>query len=194
MKLSYIAAALLTFGAVSAQAADPNCNELSFSPTAWTSCGGFVDSTTLKSGDPFLLAWVNSLNLINDSSTPDFTASQMHKDSAGDAAYTDGILATNLGMGSGSVTFQQAYTSPFVLVVKIGDWTAAYRFESVAAGATLSYTDLAPFSFANAASGVSGGSLSHAVAFGSPVPENSTYAMMLVGLAGMGFMSRRRKV
>ncbi|CAM5787565.1 PEP-CTERM sorting domain-containing protein [Rhizobacter fulvus] len=100
---------------------------------------------------------------------------------------TSFIDAVGLSNSGGYVTFAQAFSSPLVLTLKLGQaWSAYYFADGVAAG-NLAYT----VNLAN----TSGLGLSHASLFTNvpAVPEPQTYALMLAGMGAIGFMARRRK-
>lgn len=187
MKLSYIAAAVLGLASMSAMADGAwSCSSVTFSDGAtvnYLDCDG---SFAPPPNDT--VAAVNALNL-----TGAGTLVAQYKDNidspeiGSDVPQIDFTAAAN---GSGSLTFGMALTDPFVLSVKFGREWSAYSFDvDVAAGTSWSFSG----------GPAQGGGLSHGSLFTSselvtnPVPEPETYAMMLAGLAAVGFVARRRR-
>jgi hypothetical protein len=103
---------------------------------------------------------------------------------------TTGAISQNL-YGGGPQTIDQTYTGTFSFE---GPSAYAAIFMYLDAGGQYQYSnfgDTAQFSFDALPTGVSYSSMSGE--FLSAVPEPSTWAMMLLGFAGIGFMAYRRK-
>lgn len=93
---------------------------------------------------------------------------------------------------SGSLTFDDPWIGSFILGLKAGKAHSFYLFESTLPVYAIAFDTL----------GVSvnrndiGKGLSHVVLYGggpvAAIPEPGTYAMMLAGLAAVGFVARRR--
>jgi hypothetical protein len=102
-------------------------------------------------------------------------------------------FSENESDGDGSIDFDSAQTGWFVLGLKQGDGFSLYLFDgrNVKGGiSSIEYDTLGVKTKSDTAF-----SLSHAGYFGAvtPVPEPSAYAMMLAGLAVVGFALKRRK-
>jgi hypothetical protein len=89
----------------------------------------------------------------------------------------------------GSLSFLRTISGPFIVTLKGGNEVAAYYYAGgVSAGTVFSF-DIP---------GTSGAGFSHASVFAATsaitaaVPEPQTYAMLLAGLAALGFVARRR--
>jgi opacity protein-like surface antigen len=95
------------------------------------------------------------------------------------------------GVTSGVLTFDNAVKGLFVLGIKGGPDYSLYLFDGGAAGITSLNFDTNGIVKGN---GRPGPGLSHASLFTAPVPEPETYALMLAGLAAIGFVARRRKM
>lgn len=95
---------------------------------------------------------------------------------------------------SGTLSFANQMGT-FVLALKAGRAFSLYEFDGslVTGGISSIAFDTLGVGFYDRAGGVHfGQGLSHADIY-APVPEPEAYALMLVGLAGVGFMARRRK-
>jgi hypothetical protein len=97
-----------------------------------------------------------------------------HQDGFGD--YTYGIALTNAGTGATSLSFTLTDPNPLT--------TASFSFGTGGSGDALFTADILSL---NGLTGVVGGGIA------SAVPEPSTWAMMILGFAGIGFMAYRRR-
>jgi hypothetical protein len=95
---------------------------------------------------------------------------------------------------SGTLDFDFAIDSPFVLSLKAGNAFSLFYFDG--AGAAISSIDFTTLGVSVNANEFGNG-LSHASVYAAEmvpgIPEPETYALMLAGLAAVGFMSRRRR-
>ena len=92
----------------------------------------------------------------------------------------------------GTLTFDQAISGWFVIGLKAANNYSYYLFNAVTPITELTFDSTA--GVATNRQGVPQG-LSHATlyAVAAPIPEPETYALLMAGLAAVGFMSRRRK-
>ena len=103
-----------------------------------------------------------------------------------------GPFTSNPSGTSGTLTFDTPITGWFVIGLKASNNFSYYLFDATSPLASLTFDSTA--GVAENSQGVPQG-LSHATlyAVAAPVPESETYALMMAGLAAVGFMSRRRK-
>jgi hypothetical protein len=99
--------------------------------------------------------------------------------------------AFGVDFNAGTLTFDQAWTGTFILGLKAGNFSSLYKFSSI--------TPVTSIAFDTLGVGVNGNGiglgLSHANLYGgvAAVPEPETCAMLLVGLAALGFKARQRR-
>jgi hypothetical protein len=147
---------------------------------AWTDCAGAFEGND-KNQEADVLATILA----------EFGLAGVSYQGASDDA-SSGPFAANPGGASGTLNFDFAIDSPFVLSLKAGNAFSLFYFDG--AGDAISSIDFTTL-------GVSvnprqiGNGLSHASVYSAvpAIPEPETYALMLAGLAAVGFMSRRRK-
>jgi aspartyl-tRNA synthetase len=93
------------------------------------------------------------------------------------------------GSTGGSFSISPTVSGPFAIALKAANAFSLYYYDS-------SVTNVASLIYSTAGTAVNNNgklqNLSHATLY-QPVPEPETYAMMLAGLAGLGFIARRRK-
>ncbi|MGZ5217504.1 MAG: PEP-CTERM sorting domain-containing protein [Caldimonas sp.] len=100
------------------------------------------------------------------------------------------ITGGNGNATSGTLSFA-AQTGPFVISLKAGDAFSLYEFD---AGVSSINFDTLGVGFTNPAGQTHWGQgLSHADLYTSPIPEPETYALLLAGLAAVGFVAQRRR-
>ena len=107
---------------------------------------------------------------------------------AGNGPFTgDPDVATN-----GTLTFDQAISGWFVIGLKAANNYSYYLFNATSPITSLTYDSTAGVALNR---NDIPQALSHAnlYAVAQPVPEPETYALMMAGLAAVGFLSRRRK-
>ena len=110
--------------------------------------------------------------------------------SSDDASF--GPFTGNPNGTSGTLTFDNLLTGPFVLAIKAGNAFSLYYFLN--SGAGVSSVNFTTAGVAINANDIPNG-LSHATLYSrlNVVPEPSTYLLMATGLLGMAVVARRRR-
>lgn len=135
---------------------------------------GPVGSQVLSSTSATAYALGNS----NETTEADFLHTLL-----GNTTYTaDGV---NNSSNSGKTDTFNLSADYFMLKFGGQGVVAAYFYNVTGADLTLTYAQFP--------GKVGGRGLSHTLEFASPVPEPSTWAMMILGFAGVGFMAYRRR-
>jgi len=104
-----------------------------------------------------------------------------------------GPFASNPGsVTSGTLTFDTPITGWFVIGLMSANKHSFYLFDATSPLSSLTFDSTAGVAVNRNGNAQN---LSHAAlyAVANPVPEPETYALMMAGLAAVGFMSRRRK-
>jgi len=110
-----------------------------------------------------------------------------------------GLTAVDVTGGNNGSTGTLSFatqTGLFVLSLKAGNAFSLYEFDgsTVVGGISSIDYDTLGVGFIGPAGNVHfGQGLSHADIYAAPVPEPETYALMLGGLAALGFLARRRR-
>lgn len=157
----------------------PNCSATVTSPS-WTDCAGAFSGND-KNQEADVLATILA----------EFGLSGVSFQGASDDAGS-GPFSANPGTNSGTLAFDAALDGPFVLSLKAGNAFSLFYFDG--AGDPISSIDFTTLGVSTNGQGIGSG-LSHASLYGGvpAIPEPQTYALMLAGLAAMGFFARRRK-
>lgn len=187
-----LVAAVMAIGSTAVLAAVPvadgthPCTDFSFSGLAGPGVGAAQCYGSIKPppGD----SSVDVINEIVALKGWGYVATTAYKDDNALGGASDTFLI-DANAATRSVTFSQAISGAFALVLKTGSDWSVFNFSSGVGAGTLSY------SIANAG-GYQGLGLSHATVYAgaiTPVPEPETYVLMLAGVGVVGFVARRRR-
>jgi hypothetical protein len=161
----------------------------------------------------------NSNDSLNQAFEPAFTSAPGSAFVYSNGAYPQGLTFISSAPSGGNGLDTTVYTVTFTLasnsIIK-GDWvpdnggviydnghSTGVFLQTASNGPSTNYTDITPFSFTGTAGDnvltffITDGGPPSAFAFDvtsvSAVPEPSTWAMMILGFCGVGFMAYRRK-
>lgn len=179
-KLSSIASAALVSAFISTPALAENCALTTFTALASTACAGsFVGNINGSATE---------VTFLNSTFGGSFTYTGK-SDDAGNGPFTGNPTVSTLG----TLTFDSPLLGMFVIGLKAADNYSYYLFNALVPTSSLTFSSTA--GVAVNGNGIPQ-ALSHAALYSGvvrPVPEPETYALLMAGLAALGFVSRRRR-
>ncbi len=180
MKSRFAPLAALAAGiAFATAAAAENCADTTFTTLASSACAGsFVGNIN---GSASEITFLNS----RFGGTFSYVGSS---DGANNGPFTSNPTVST----GGTLTFDSPILGTFVLGIKAADNSSYYLFTALSPTGSLTFSSTAGIAV-NAR--LIPQDLSHANLYVGtpPVPEPETYALMMAGLAALGFVSRRRR-
>lgn len=179
-KLSSIASAALASAFLCTPAMAENCASTTFTALASSACAGsFVGNINGSASE---------VTFLNSTFGGGFTYTGK-SDDAGNGPFTGNPMVSTLG----TLTFDSPLFGMFVIGLKAADNYSYYLFNALAPTSSLTFSSTAGVALNR---NEMSQNLSHAALYVravGPVPEPETYALMMAGLAALGFVSRRRR-